>query len=300
MSKIIPFPALLPRRDLAGAISAPPYDVIDTESARAIASENPYSILRITKPEIELRRNVETYDDEVFETARKNFAHFQSKGWLLRDEPSLYVYRMTSANRTQTGIVCAASVDDFDDGLIKKHEKTRINKEDERTLLAMKLRAHLEPVLYVHRKSEDISNITRKTIMETPIMNISDEEGVRHTLWRVQKPHVLVNAFSKLNALYIADGHHRSAAASRVRKKFQMENSKHDGREAYNFFPVVVFPENEMKIYKYNWDGPKNARPLADFTMSDIMNISDRNEIMPPKSTWFDPKLASGLFIYTF
>jgi len=243
---------------------------------------------------------VDIYDDEIFDLAKNNLKKFQDEGWLIRDKPSLYAYRLTRGDHTQTGIVCGASVDELDDGSIRKHEKTRENKEDERTLLAMKLKAHLEPVLYVHRKSERISALTEEATSGGPIFDITDTEGIRHTMWRIEKTEDLVKNFAELTDLYIADGHHRSAAASRVRKKFRNGNPDHTGDEAYNFFPVAIFPENEVRVYKYDWDGPNDERPLADFTMSDIMKISDRDEIMPPKSTWFAPKLASGLFVYTF
>ncbi len=300
MSKIIPFPALLPIPELAGITSAPPYDVIDTATARELAVGKRESILHITRPEIDLEREMDVYDDEVFDLAKNNLKKFQDEGWLIRDKPSLYAYRLTRGDHTQTGIVCAASVDELDDGSIRKHEKTRENKEDERTLLAMKLKAHLEPVLYVHRKSERISELMDGATQGNPLFDITDSDGVRHEMWRIDKADEIVSAFAALKDLYIADGHHRSAAASRVRKKFRDENPGHTGDKAYNFFPVVIFPEDEVCVYRYDWDGPNDERPLADFTMSDIMEISDRDEIMPPKSTWFAPKLASGLFVYTF
>jgi uncharacterized protein (DUF1015 family) len=300
MSKIIPFSALIPTKELVDVTSAPPYDVIDTKAARKIAEGKPSSILHITRPEIDLDRAVDVYDDEVFSLAENNLKKFQSEGWLIRDKPSLYAYRLTRGDHTQLGLVCAAAVDDLDNGTIRKHEKTRENKEDERTQLAMELKTHLEPVLYVHRRSEQISKLMNDAAQGEPLFDITDGEGVRHTMWRITHTDKIVNAFASLKDLYIADGHHRSAAASRVRRKFRDENRNHSGDEAYNFFPVVIFPEDEVRVYRYDWDGPTDERPLADFTMSDIMDISDRNEVMPPKSTWFAPKLASGLFIYTF
>lgn len=289
MSKIIPFPAFLPDKKLVQKIVCPPYDVITTSEARTLVEGNPYSLLHITRAEVDLPPSVYEYDSSVYERAKINFENFKKEKYLFQDEPSLYVYRIISGDHVQTGVVCGASVDEYDSGLIKKHEKTRKEKEDDRTRFADTINAHAEPVLFM-AKMDDLT----KTLMDQetrnvrPLYEVFDRDGARHILWRVQIKANLVTMLADVVALYIADGHHRSAVASRVR---QLKKNN-------NFFPVVIFPHDELCVYRYDWDGDPAKRPLADVTTSDIMAVADRNEIMPPKSTWFAPKLLSGLFLY--
>ncbi len=300
MSKIIPFPALLPNADCAERVACPPYDVVTTAEARALAKDKPESLLHITRPEIDLDHDVEVYDEETFWTAKANLSRFQMQGWLKRDDPSLYVYRITSGAHAQTGIVAGVSAAEYETGLIRRHEKTRMGKEDERTELALALRAHLEPVLYVHRRSQRIAQLIAREVEAAALIDITDGDGVRHTLWRIKRTDEMVAAFSDISALYIADGHHRSAAGARVREKMRANDPNPSEENASNFFPAVIFPDDEVHVYQYDWDGPPEDRPLAPITMADIIEISDRGEILPPKSTWFAPKLSSGLFVYTF
>ncbi len=298
MSKIIPFPALLPRADLVDRIMAPPYDIVDTTEARRIAADNPHSFLHLTRPEIDLDHEVNAYDDDVYRTARANRERFEREGWLVRDEPALYAYRATRGGHTQTGFVCGASVAEYENGAIKRHEKTRMQAEDERTQLALSVRAHLEPVLYAHKRNDAIATILEEATRAAPLFDCTCPAGIRHQLWRVPRPDELVAAAAELAALYIADGHHRSAAAARVFRTLREEDPETADEAA--FFPAVVFPDDELRVYRYDWEGPAEERPLADVTMADIMAVADRNEVMPPKSTWFAPKLASGFFVYTF
>lgn len=300
MSKITPFSAWIPRPDLAAKIACPPYDVVTSNEAQALTHNNPYSFLHITKAEIDFEPGTDENDRRVPFKARDNLSHFMTEGWLTRDISSFYIYRMESEGHIQTGLVCAVSAYEYDAGLIKKHEKTRKEKEDDRTRLAITLNAHVEPVLLVCKHSTDIAATIKPPISTPPLFNIIDMYGVRHTLWRAQNPYEIEKIFSKQNALYIADGHHRSAVASRIRATKIKENPSHTGTEPYNFFPAVIFPDNEVRIYRYDWEGPLEKRPLANVSISDIMALADAGGIMPPKSTWFAPKLASGLLVYVF
>lgn len=300
MSKIIPFPALIPKAELGSRTICPPYDVITSEEAREIVDGNPYSLLHVTKAEVDLPHDVPEYDDRVYEKARANFMKFQKDGWLIRDTASLYIYRMDRQGHIQTGLVCGTSVDEYDLGLIKQHEKTRKPKEDDRTRFAYAIRAHAEPVFLTFRATDEMKKLLLSETTETPLYDTVPLCGVRHTLWRAKSVQKFVDAAKEIEAIYVADGHHRSASASRVRAKMRAENPAHRGDEAYNFFPAVLIPSDEVRIYRYDWDGDPDKRPLADVTIDDVMALSDRGGIMPPKSTWFAPKLASGLFVYAF
>lgn len=300
MSKIIPFEALLPVEKFADKIICPPYDVISSDEARKFAAGNPKSFLRIAKAEVDFPPDVSEYDDRVYRRAAENLAAFQKDGWLTRDAASLYIYRLEMGGHIQTGVACAASVDEYDDGRIKRHEKTRKEKEDDRTKVALTLSAHAEPVILTFRSVEKVKKLIAAEATVTPLYDLTDRDGVRHVIWRARAAGEIVKAFAEVDALYIADGHHRSAASSRVREALRVRNKNHRGDELYNFFPAVIFPHDEVIIYRYDWEGDPKERPLADCTIEDVMKLADASGIMPPKSTWFAPKLASGLFVYDF
>jgi uncharacterized protein (DUF1015 family) len=300
MSKVIPFPALIPSSDAAAEVLCPPYDVIDSSAARALAAGKAYSLLHITKPEIDLPPELDEYNDAVYAKGAENLSKFRDEGTLVRDVPSFYIYRLISSGYTQTGIVAGVSAEEYGRGLIKKHEKTREPKVVDRTRLARAIRAHAEPVFLVHRKDAGIAEIVKTETAGTPLFDITYADGVRHVLWRVSNAEAVRAAFEHMNALYIADGHHRSETGFRTYEEMRRENPEHTGEEPYCFFPAVIFPEDEMRIFQYDWDGPAGERPLAKVTMADVIKLADENGIMPPKSTWFAPKLISGLFLYTF
>lgn len=300
MSKIIPFEALLPNANLVQKIICPPYDVIESEGARTMAAGNPYSFLHVAKPEIDLPPGVDQYDDKVYAKAVENLNLFIEKGYLVRDCASIYVYREIMNGRAQTGIVCGVSAAEYENGLIKKHEKTRKEKEDDRTRHMLTLRAHAEPVMIVHRKHAAIAKLMAEAVQTKPLFDVTGWDGVQHTFWRAPNGCAIVGEFAKLDALYIADGHHRSAGGTRVMQALREKNPAHTGNEAYNYFPAVVYSEDELMVYEYQWDGDPAKRPPCKYTIQSIMELADQNGIMPPKSTWFAPKLASGLFVHTF
>ncbi|MFH0800515.1 MAG: DUF1015 domain-containing protein [Pseudomonadota bacterium] len=300
MSKIIPFPALLPKASLVHRIACPPYDVITADEARAFVSGNPCSLLRVTRAEVDLPGDIDEHDDRVYARARENYENFKKEGWLLPDQTSFYIYRLEDRGHVQTGLVCGASVDEYDSGKIKQHEKTRKPKEDDRTCFACTIGAHAEPVILVFRSDAATKRLLAEGARGQPLFDVTDKEGVRHVLWRASATDDIRKAFERVAALYVADGHHRSAAASRVRAVERAKNPSYRGDEPCNFFPAVLFPDDEVKIYRYDWAGDPKERPQADVTMADIIALSDQGGIMPPKSTWFAPKLSSGLFVYEF
>ncbi len=292
MSKIIPFKALLPDAKLVDKIISPPYDVLSDDEARELAKD-PYSFLHITRAEVDLPKEVSPYDDAVYAKARETFEKFQRNETLSRDEESFYIYRQIMGDHVQTGLVCLVPVEDYVSGKIRRHELTREEKLIDRTRHANEISAYAEPVFLVHRATAKIEGLIKAEAEGSPLFDVTDHYGVTNILWRMGKGDEIAAAFGELDALYIADGHHRSAAAARVKKLRQ-------GCGGWNHFPVVIFPDNEVKIFEYNWSGDPKKRPLSRYSMSDVMKLADSGGLMPPKSTWFAPKLASGLFVHTF
>jgi uncharacterized protein (DUF1015 family) len=400
MADLRPFRALRPPNHLAEEVASPPYDVMNSAEARLMAAGNPRSFLHVIKPEIDLPEGTDLYSKLVYETGAANLASFITDGSLVRDKaPAYYVYRQRMGDHVQTGIVAGASVSEYDVGTIKKHEKTRPNKEDDRTRHLDALNAQTGPVFLTYRAQPAIDDLVAEVTAHSPDVDFVADDGIGHTLWVVNqssKVHALRSAFAKVPALYIADGHHRSASASRVA-------AKRTGQGAHSFFLSVTFPDNQMKILDYNrvvfdlngqteeqvlervrekfdvspcaeakpneartftmmlgesWyrlrakagtfpaDDPVDgldvsilqdnllapilgigdprtdnrigfvggirgtgelarrcgvdaaiAFALYPTSMKELMAIADVGQIMPPKSTWFEPKLRSGLFV---
>jgi uncharacterized protein (DUF1015 family) len=408
MITIRPFQALMPGDNVAD-VSAVPYDVVDREQAAAKAEGNALSFLRVSRSEIELSADTDPYSDAVYELAVANFAKLCATAPLTHDEhPSLYAYAQTMGEHRQIGLVAAASVDDYDADRIKKHEKTRQDKEDDRTRHTLELRAHSGPVFLTCRDQDGLSATLAEIANGDAIFDFVAADGVRHEVWRVptQQTEELVQLFTRAPALYVADGHHRAKSASRTREACRAANPEHSGSEAYNYFLTVIFPGDQLAILAYNravhdlnghtpeslreaiaaafaiettddpvpqspgnvcmylagaWYALKPLRPVdggnvadaldvsvlqnrllapllgiddprtskrIDFvggihgtarleelvdsgraavafsmhpvTVDELMAIADAGMIMPPKSTWFEPKLRDGLLIHTF
>ncbi|MFN2338887.1 MAG: DUF1015 domain-containing protein [Gammaproteobacteria bacterium] len=403
MSLIRPFAGLRPVAGRGADVVAPPYDVLNSAEARARAAGKPWSFLHISKPEIDLPEGIDPYDPAVYAKAKENLDRMLAEGVLARDEqPCYYVYRLTWKDHVQTGLVAAASVADYDTNRIRKHEFTRPEKEDDRVRQIEALDAQTGPVLLAYRAQPDVDALIAAVTEGKPELDVTADDGIRHELWALRDPRQierLTAAFDAMPALYIADGHHRSASASRV-SAARKGKAPADGPQDY--FLSVIFPHNQMKILDYNrvitdLNGlnpeqflPKVAEhfdlmasaeavhprghgefgmylagqwyrlnihaelipadPVArldvsllsdqliapilgisdqrrdqriDFvggmrglgelekrvdsgemavafsffptTMDDLMAVADANEVMPPKSTWFEPKLADGL-----
>lgn len=406
MSLIRPFPALRPAPGRANEVVAPPYDVLSTSEARVRAAGKPFSFLHISKPEIDLPEGTDPYAPEVYAKAAENLKAMIAAGVLKQDEaPYYYVYRIQMGEHIQTGIVAAASVADYDTNRIRKHEFTRPDKEDDRVRQIDATNAQTGPVLLAYPDQPEVDAILKKTAQGTPDADAVADDGVRHTLWVMRDAADIASItrlFDAMHALYIADGHHRSASASRICAARKAANPSHTGEEAYNYFLSVIFPAHEMRILDYNRvitdlngltadsfldrikgafeieaaaSAVKPAKPgefglyLAgkwyklniksnlipndpvgrldvsllqnnliapvlgisdprrdkriDFVggirgltelekrvnsgemalalslhptrMQDLMAVADANEVMPPKSTWFEPKLADGM-----
>ena len=407
MAVIRPFRALRPPVERAQAVASVPYDVVNTEEARALADGNPLSFLHVSRPEIDLPPGTDLYSDAVYRQAVENFAKLTAEAPLEKEaEPSLYLYRLIMGEHQQIGVVACCSVDEYDNNIIRKHERTRRDKEDDRTRHIVMLRAQTGPVFLTYRMRPEIDEQVNAAITAEPLFDLTASDGIRHTIWKLTDTDGLVNAFASVPLLYIADGHHRAASASRARAELREQSFTHTGTEDYNFFLTVIFPDSQMQILAYNrvvrdlnglakeeflkalkrqfsitenanpspaqrghwsmyldgrWYGlqlaPDATLPIGtvtaldvsvlqdrlldpilgikdvrtdkriDFvgglrgttelerlvnegqaavafslfptTVGELLMVSDANEIMPPKSTWFEPKLRDGLLIHT-
>lgn len=408
MSLIKPFRGLCPVAGRAEDVVAPPYDVVDRAEAKALAQDRPWSFLHVSRPEIDLADSVDAYDPAVYAKGRENLDRMIAEGVLGReDRPCYYAYRLTMGDHVQTGIVATASVQAYDQGRIKKHEFTRPVKEDDRVRQIDTLNAQTGPVFLVYAADQAVGGILRDVSAAPADVDVTAErDGVRHQLWKIDRTETidaLTAAFDVMPAIYVADGHHRSAAGSRVGNARREANPSHTGEEGYNHFLSVIFPHDQMQILDYNrvvrdlhgldkdgflaaigaaFDLELSERPVKpersgefgmyldgqwyrlliheeripqddpvarldvsllqnnliepllgisdprrddriDFvggirglaglekridsgdwavafalfptTMQALMSVADADEVMPPKSTWFEPKLADGL-----
>ncbi len=256
MAILKPFPALRPDPAKAAQICAPPYDVLNTEEARAMADGNPLSFLRVSKPEIELAADVDPYSKAVYEHGAANLRRLIGGGSLIQDEkPCYYLYRLVMGEHSQLGLVAAASCAEYDTGVIKKHELTRPDKEDDRMRHINILGSQTGPVFLTYRAQPNIDSLFAAQTERDPDYDYVADDGIRHTAWVINDDTVIAQieaAFVSVPALYVADGHHRSAAASRVAKERAAANPDHTGDEAYNYFLTVTFPDNQMQILGYN------------------------------------------------
>ncbi len=254
MAELRPFRALRPRPDLASKVASVPYDVVDTAEARELAAGNPHSFLHVVRPEIDLPPETDIHDDEVYEQAPRALARLVEDGSLLRDDDrALYLYRQIMGNHAQIGVVGCASVDEYDRDLIKKHEKTRPDKEDDRTRHVLTLSAHAGPVFLTYRGTARIdAAVESVTATEEPLYDFVAVDGVAHTVWKVPDPVELEEAFREVPALYVADGHHRAASASRARAARRDEAESFSGDEEVNSFLTVLFPGEQLQILPYN------------------------------------------------
>lgn len=256
MHLIQPFAGLRPAPGHAAEVIAPPYDVLSTEEARVRASGRPWSFLHISKPEIDLAPGTDPCAPEVYAKATENLNRMLREGVLARDSARCYyVYRITMGRHVQTGLVAAASIAEYDKNRIRKHEHTQTDKENDRVRQIEALNAQTGPVLVAYPKAPEIDGILSRCSAGAPQADATADDGVRHSLWVVRDAEVqarLTRAFDALPALYIADGHHRSAAASRVAAARRAANPRHTGAENYDYFLVVVFPHHQTRILAYN------------------------------------------------
>ena len=407
MATIHPFRALRPSPASAAAVSSVPYDVVTTDEARALAGQNPLSFLRVTRSEIDLPPDADPYAARAYQRARENFQKLRERAPLLIDEtPAVYPYRLRSGTHEQTGLAACFSVDEYERDEIKKHERTRRDKEDDRTRHIVELRAQTGVVFLTYRAAADIDAAMRRVTAGEPLYDFTADDGVQHTVWRagLEDTQALVRGFAAVPALYIADGHHRAASAARARDDLRGRPSGTSDAAGAGTFIAVAFPDNQVRILPYNRtvkdlagrspaqflsalrerfpvaEGTASARrkrevgmylagrwytidltaaeaddrsragsldvailqrsvleqflgvgdvrtdkridfvggargskaleqavdsgkaavafSLYPVTVDDLMAIADAGGIMPPKSTWFEPKLRDGLLIH--
>ena len=255
MVRVKPFAAIRPPKDIVTEVAAPPYDVLNSEEAKAMAGAR--SLLHITKPEIDFDPILEDHDPRVYDEAVKNFKEWQLKGWLKRDpKECYYVYSQTMGERTQFGLVLCAHTDDYASGKIKKHELTRKDKEDDRMIHVRIQNANIEPVFFAYKDNAELNAIVAKTAEGKPEYDFVDENGFGHRFWPITDDATIrriTEIFTgEIDAFYVADGHHRTAAAARVGAEKRSQNPGHTGNEEYNFFMAVCFPGSQLKILDYN------------------------------------------------
>jgi uncharacterized protein (DUF1015 family) len=257
MAVLKPFKGLRPPADLAHLVASRPYDVLNSDEAREEAKGNEYSLLHIIKPEIDLDPATDIHDTKVYEKARENFGAFQKKGWLIEDKQEcLYIYGQTMWGKTQFGIVGCASVDDYLNNVIRKHELTRPDKEEDRMKHVRINNANLEPVFFSYPANTDIDEIVKRFILNNiPEYDFVADDGIGHHFWVISDNGIIdsiIELFAEIPCTYVADGHHRTAAAALVGKEKRDKNPKHTGNEEYNFFLAVHFPDDQLTIIDYN------------------------------------------------
>ncbi len=257
MAIIKPFKGLRPPKEIAHLVAARPYDVLSSDEARQEAQGNPYSLLHITKPEIDLPIGTDEHSQEVYLKAAENFRMFREKRWLVPDEKDLlYIYAQTMDGRTQYGIVGCAAVDDYFNGVIKRHELTRKDKEEDRMKHVMITNANLEPVFFTYPAVKEIDEIVNQIVNTTsPVYDFTAPDGIGHHFWLIENNDIIqkiVQLFAKIPHTYVADGHHRTAAAALVGAEKRRMNPNHKGDEEYNFFMAVHFPDNQLRIIDFN------------------------------------------------
>jgi uncharacterized protein (DUF1015 family) len=253
MPRVKAFRALRPNPDSVSQIASVPYDVVNREEAAALASGNPDSFLHVIRPEIDLPANADPYTNAVYQKGHDNLRRLISAGLLKQeDHASLFAYRQIMDGRSQTGIVCCCHIDDYENNLILKHEKTRKAKEDDRTQHMLALGAHPGPVFLTYRDLDAVNQAVAEAMTFSPTYDFTAEDGIRHTVWQIDETDNLTDLLSAAPVFYIADGHHRAASAWRAGKFRRDDNSNHTGDEEYNWFLTVLFPQSQLKILSYN------------------------------------------------
>ena len=301
MAVVKPFRGLRPPCAIAKDLACLPYDVMNTEEAARMAKGKECSLLHITRSEIDLPADTDTHSKEVYNKSVENFSKWQKKGWLVQDKkPHFYIYAQTMKGRTQYGIVGCASVDDYLNGIIKKHELTRPDKEQDRMIHVRVNNANIEPVFFAYPAVKEIDDIVNMIVStEKPEYDFVAEDGFGHHFWVVKKPEtnkLIEKLFSeKVPCTYVADGHHRTAAAALVGKEKRKNNLSHNGTEEYNFFLAVHFPDNQLRIIDYN----RTIRDLNGLTPKEMVNRLGSGFIIEEKGgRTYKPKKLHNFSMY--
>lgn len=283
MAIIKPFKGVRPPRNLVKEVASRPYDVLSSEEARQEAGDNEKSLYHIIKPEIDFPQGKDEHDADVYEKAAQNFQEFQNKGWLIQDdEECYYIYAQTMNGRTQYGLVVGSYVEDYMNGVIKKHELTRKDKEEDRMKHVRINNANIEPVFFAYPDNPELDAIVQKEVQKEPEYDFVSEDNIGHHFWVIDnKENIdkITELFTQMPFLYIADGHHRSAAAALVGAEKARLNPNHDGTEEYNYFMAVCFPENQLKIMDYN----RVVKDLNGYSESEFLNKLSEDFIIVDK-----------------
>jgi uncharacterized protein (DUF1015 family) len=284
MAIIKPFKGIRPTKELVEQVESRPYDVLDSEEARAEAGDNEKSLYHIIKPEIDFPVGTSEYDPRVYEKAAENFKKFQDKGWLVQDDQeNYYIYAQTMNGKTQYGLVVGAYVNDYMTGVIKKHELTRRDKEEDRMKHVRVNNANIEPVFFAYPDNPVLDQLIMRYAATTPVYDfIAPIDGFRHQFWVVSDEKdiaLITDEFAKMPSLYIADGHHRSAAAALVGAEKQKQNPNHRGDEEYNYFMAVCFQASQLTILDYN----RVVKDLNGLTSDEFIEALKKNFIVEKK-----------------
>ena len=276
MVRVKPFAAIRPPKNLVTEVAAPPYDVLNSEEARAMAGEK--SLLHITKPEIDFTPIAGEHEQRTYDKAVENFKAWRAQGWLVQDpKPMYYVYAQTMGKRTQFGLVLCAHTDDYAEGIIKKHELTRKDKEDDRMVHVRIQNANIEPVFFAFKDNAELAAIVAKAAAGKPEYKFVDENKFTHTFWVIDDDATIARITeiftTQVDAFYVADGHHRTAAAARVGAEKKAQNPNHTGNEEYNYFMAVCFPESELAIIDYN----RVVKDLNGFTPEEFLKALEED-----------------------
>jgi uncharacterized protein (DUF1015 family) len=294
MLRVNPFAALRPRPDRVTEVASVPYDVVNTEEARALVQGHPDSFLRVVRSEVDLPAQTDPHADVVYDQARLNFERLKDSVLVREAEPSIYLYRqeveLGGRALRQTGIVCCSHVDDYVQGRIKRHEKTRRDKEDDRTRHVLTVKANTGPVFLMYQDEPRLAELSDSDVKGDPLYDFVASDGVRHTLWRTSNAQAYVQAFRGVESAYVADGHHRSASAARAAAELAATNPKHTGNEEYNWFLSVLFPASELTILPYHrvvadLNGLTPAELLA--SLSSVATVAPSAEPQPSRAGSF-------------
>ena len=299
MAKVKPFRGLRPPRELVEEVASRPYDVLNSEEARAEAEGNPKSLYHIIKPEIDFAPGQDEHAPEVYDRAVDNFRAFQNRKWLVQDEKEhYYIYAQTMNGRTQYGIVLAANVDDYMEGRIKKHELTRRDKEEDRMKHVRINNANVEPVFFAFPDNEVLDEVIRTVVKGKPEYDFTAPDGFGHHFWVIDSPELtdkITAEFAKMPSLYIADGHHRTAAAALVGHEKALANPNHTGDEEYNYFLAVAFPASQLKIIDYN----RVVRDLNGLSPAEFLEKLEKNFVVRDEGTQtYTPQALHNFALY--
>jgi uncharacterized protein (DUF1015 family) len=290
MAVVRAFHGYRPQVEKAEAVASVPYDVINSNEARAIAKDNPLSFLHVVKPEIDLPEDVDSYDDEVYAKGRENLDRLISDGVLFREkQPALYLYQQQMGAHVQTGLVGLCSIDDYANDIIKKHEHTRAAKERDRIRHVDALNANTGPVFLTYKQRADIDAVIQNILIrQKPVYDFSANDGITHRLWIISESETIITlerAFAEISHLYVADGHHRSASAAKVGEMRRAANASHKGDEAYNYFLAVLFPDQQLQILDYNRVvRDLNGLSVASFlkALANVFTVEEKDSAFSP------------------